>query len=302
MPQFALPLGPKIRWDNRRNSRVRITHQPVTIGGSPPLRCNLELPRNCFDSFDEGMEAMRSLAQTLLAKVPTLHNRKNRGPIILTCPAPQNSRSRIKITYPPETLSSLKERIASWNTTWAGFAKNMDAVEALGCHLHSSVFPQISALIRTTPRSRIDQRRLRLVLPAALQACQLLVSKRNMNGHRIQRALQHILDEDEDLQFWCELARQINWSNQHALIIGLVDRALRPAFERLAVPRLINRKNPRNPTRALREYLYRSSPFRDSLSEIFGKKQDLVRHYMKWAEDTFLGPPGAAARFFKLIP
>jgi len=57
-----------------------------------------------------------------------------------------------------------------------------------------------------------------------------------------------------------------------------------------------------DPQKVFHKYLYRDTKFWESKKELFSKRRYLFDWYIEWAIETFLGEPGEAARYYRLLP
>lgn len=308
MPTLSIPGGPKVRWDARRRSRVEITHR-VTLSGHS-FRVTLNLPRECFEEGAKAIDAMQALASALVERLPKRHTR--RGVLRAVC-RPLGSRSRASIEIERSAIPTLREGLAQLGT---------DPKEALGYNLFAGCCTSfVATLVRTPPRrGGLPVRQVTLALPAALTAVRALVAARQKD-ERLRARIEEIAEKDAELNAYLQVVDEFGWNLDQALVVGIVDRALRGAWEKAGHPGIIYTGAPelalykemgqvphpavryRDPADTLREYLYgqHTKPIVDSLLKVTRKSPALVKSYLEWAERTYLGEPGDAAKAFHLL-
>jgi hypothetical protein len=170
---------------------------------------------------------------------------------------------------------------------------------SLGMYLHAQCSANfVSAIVRTTPRRRnLQERRLSLALPAALLGVRWLVARRRKDMG-IDSRIRRIVTSDDDLKAYLETAYQRGWNVRNsALVVGLLARAFRGA---VGHRRLFNRP----PADLLRKHLYghHAGTLIDHILLMKRDDPEGFEDLTRWWQETYLGRPGAAARFFQLLP
>ncbi len=324
MPHLAIPEGPRVRWGDRRRSRVHLTHSLKISADS--IRFTLDLPRSCFADFETGMSTMQAVASTLLDTEPRLRLRRTAGPIKISARLPSDSRLRATITFARCDLPALRKAIRHWRETSTDLG--MNPTEDLASHLYCRCFPKVARLITTPPRRNgIEQRRVTGYIAVALRAAHRIVALGRSKDERIQERIPAIRDRIEAIceeypaiRTYCAVAKESGWDVEQALAVGLVDRAFHGAWEATDHPGLmytanadvaLHRKHGKRPPDAIRfrdprdvyrQYLYRDRALSEHLLKMKRDRPHLLTLYVKWAEQAFLGKPGAAARYYRLIP
>ncbi len=327
MPHLAIPEGPRVRWGDRRRSRVHLTHSLKISADS--IRFTLDLPRSCFADFETGMSTMQLLASVMLNGEPRL--RRTGGPIKFAARLPSDPPLRVKIMFKRADLPSLRKALRAWRETWSDDSPS----DALASHLYSRCFPKVAGLITTPPRRNgIEQRRVTGYIAAALRAVHTIVaaiiplgrSKDERIQERtaaVQDRIEAICEEHRDIHTYCAVALTQGWNVEQALVVGLVHRAFEGAWEAtnhrgliyranadVALLRKLGKRVPsaipanlfRDPRDVYRQYLYRNRTLSEHLLKMKRDRPHLVPLYVEWAEQAFLGKPGAAARYYRLIP
>jgi hypothetical protein len=171
------------------------------------------------------------------------------------------------------------------------------------------------------------------LLPAQFLAARTLVELSDDDA-RLAQLLKKVREEDEALRSYVGRAEYFGWDSKQALFVGLVDRAFRGAWEKLGLPGVVYDPNAkpllqtgeavrpevayRDPRDVLRQYLYgrhRASVTEGLLEEKGREEKERARRsaaeevnlggwtsYVQWAERTYLGEPGIAAREFRFVP
>lgn len=314
MPRIAYVSGPIARWGSRKTSRVELTHNLI-LGGAP-VRFTLELPRACFEDFQLGLSAFEALARKIFQTVPSCRHSLKGRPIKVAVRLP--SASVAAISFHRADLPPLKAGLREWKAQWDDFAVTCGAESALASHLYSRCFPGVARFIRHTPRGKNTAGQFTSFLPAALHAAKILVASGNQH-REIQQKIAFIVNSDEELGRYLLAAKECGWNAEQALVVALVDRAFRDAWEKYDHPGLIYSASKdvrdlrkqrsailpslrfRDPQDVLREYLNRDERLTKHLQRTLNsKKSSSLAIYTDWAQQTFLGPPGQASRFYRL--
>jgi hypothetical protein len=138
---------------------------------------------------------------------------------------------------------------------------------------------------------------------------------------KIDQKIDRICLDDSELLRYCGVAKESGWTADRALVVGLVHRAFVPAWNLVNHPGLIynrptvdiefllEQKQPvppqllyREPLSVMREYLYPHHDLSDHIINMSREDLLFTNQYFIWAEGTFLGEPGTAARFYRLLP
>lgn len=314
MPKLSVPGGPRVRWESRRRGLVKIDHTIELSGCRIPVV--LHIPRACFGDFDRELAAFHQVGLVLIevaTRARSGHGTVSR-PLLF-------GRAKGRITFTRSRLTDLRRIVAELRTD------GHDPAEDLSFYLYARCCCDFVAQLVTTPprRVRADQRRLTLVLPAALVAVSALLNvKANEPRSRICARVKTILEEDDEVAAYVQIAEELGWNSHQALVVGLVDRAFRGAWEAVALPGLLYTASKdvallvragwrlppevryRDPRTVLREYLYGArAPLTSHWLEM--RRRDpqsfklRLEPYLRWAERIFLGPAGAAAADFRFV-
>ena len=142
------------------------------------------------------------------------------------------------------------------------------------------------------------------------------------NNRRLNQKIARIFADDAELGAYLKAVELCGWNKEQALVVGLVDRAFRGAWEKadhagllyaasknVALLHKAGRPIPpslryREPADVLREYHY--GPNREpQINRILQTRKTRPSIYdllLKSWERTYLGDPGAAAKEQRLIP
>jgi hypothetical protein len=310
MAFLEIPGGPRLKWGDRRRSRVRVWcrypwrfwtgEEPAT---EAQLDAELNLPRA---AFDDSAALLDLLLQLGLAFVTAAKQRRrvHGRHVTVACSLPIAGKPKATLTLRRAALPLLQREDG----------------KKLGAGLCARCFTSfVVPIVKTTPRgkSSLTSRRLTLLLPAALLGACTLVASRHTD-ERLQARIKEIIEEDAELAVCLWDAERLGRNLDQALAVGLVDRALRGAWEAAGRPGLIYRAAPesalyraigetpppavryRDPSDVFREYTY--GQHTKALIEHILRMKPPYRKILQesWAR-TYLGEPGAAAREFRLI-
>lgn len=319
MPQVKIPGGPSAVWGVRKDSRVYLTHRLQIINYSIPF--DLDLPRNCFGDFDIGLKVMRAVSLALFEKVPKLRLRQPSGLIRIVTKTKETVPQKATIIFRRQDLPSLRQVLDLWQEQFSEDDRNFSSpAEELAPVLYLQCFLRIDNLIAKPPRQGgMLKRRINNDIKPALWATKILVVLRKSDS-RIDNRIREILSEDAELLPYINFVAEQNWNPDPGLIVALVDRSFRGAWESSNHPGLIYAVSPnvasykkaglnpppfirfRDPQKVFNKYLYRDSKFWESKKALILKRRYLFDSHIEWAKQTFLGEPGEAARYYRLLP
>jgi hypothetical protein len=149
------------------------------------------------------------------------------------------------------------------------------------------------------------------------------------NDTRLEKLFKKLLAEDYDLRTYVEYAADFGWDEKQALVVAIVDRAFRGAWEKLGLSGVMYDPKAkcllqggevvtpadayRDPRGVLQQHLYRRHRGLDAVLVEEKRREEKRRgetwrkpgggwtSYVQWAERTYLGEPGTAAREFRFI-
>ncbi len=178
----------------------------------------------------------------------------------------------------------------------------------------------IPAVVAASPkRHGFVVYRLTRYLPAALLGAHSLVAARERD-QRLKRSIHRIVVNDNELLAYLLHCRNMGWNPEQGVVVGLVHRAFRGAWEAAGHPGLIHRRSGkvapqvrhglppdsaipyRDPTNVLDEYLYRGQwqTLKASVRESRRGRPAVWKLTYDWWQRAYLGEPGAAAKEFLL--
>ena len=321
MQVLKIPGRGEVRWSARRQSLVTISHRLPIWEGTPPeytyIPLKLKLPRTVMvngDSLGVAEQIASALIQAARRPLP-----RRTGTVSLPVPmggAPPSMgrinleagdflRLRHALQAPPGELGSFQEDLPLLIVSW--FFTDF-----------------VPAVVAASPkRQGISVYRLTRYLPAALLGAHSLVAK-GERDLRLKRSINRIVVNDPELADYLLVCRNQGWNVDMALVVGLVDRAFRGAWEAARHPGLIYSASRevaflvqmghapppatryRDPANVIHKYLY--GPPRQALTATLRQAREKAKPDMPgvwsltfdWWVRTYLGQPGAAAKEFLL--
>jgi hypothetical protein len=287
------------------------------------FRFTVDLARECFTDVAFGIERLGDVAAAVVGQVPTSRVRGNSPLRIVAARRPDTRGAAIE--FHRADLPAFRSALVALKVTAQRTGGIPPAVLVQGQLMSTCFTSFIASLITTPPRSvSISARRVTLCLPAALLAVRALValaqgpvkSERVRDAARIRARLDDISTEDSEIAAYLLVGKRAGWNHGQSLVVGLVDRAFRGAWEAHALPGLVYRVTAtvaaaaragahidplerfRDPRHAMRAYSYRGTDaLQDHIRKLSRPHQDL---WLRWAEKTYLGEPGAATAAFRL--
>ncbi len=285
MPTLTIAGGPTVQWGRRRASRVFIVHRAgKSLAG---FRFTLALPRGIFGDADVELDTLELLASALVSNLPKLRQRGARA-IALGVKAPAG-RGRAQLSIPRADLPHV--RLALERLMAAGVE---EPALTLGSHLYARCFTDfVAQLVTVTPRrGDLQRRRATLFFPAALVAILALIDTAKTDA-RLEARIRRIVEDHAPLAALLEHGSWLRWNLPATLVVGLLARAFHGAVD-IAL---------QDPIAFLRQHRYgkRSAALIAALLRM--RRDDpatFMSSYLRWAEETYLGEPGAALKTFGL--
>lgn len=295
MPTFRFPdTGTTVSWPRYRNGTVTIVGAIPLPEGQIPM-C-LYLPR----------QGLRMLAR-LPGASPSQHLDHEAARIATALCTYAGSAAE----WPPRETDLLQ----TGARTWAKIEIRRDYLICLG---HSLSQPgaygrlrlvirfiflrdEIVSWSRRLPRGQSKRTwPLKRCLPFLLLAARLLIET-SRHDTKIGQKVHACIEEDgASLAYWMRFKDDPDSLQQLALIVALLDRALRGAWERYGLKRPCSVRDPRE---VLRSHYYGMEAQRQqtALAEVKGRDPEWKEDLTWFAETLLLGPPGAAARQYGLF-
>jgi hypothetical protein len=295
LPEIFGDDGLYVRWESRHRGLVVFRVEIEAAKRRLPI--TLHVPRSAFGDGDRELSLFREIGSALVDMARTRRSRQ-RGAVVARIAF---GGARGRVVFQRADLQTFR-RIATKLE-----AEGHDPAEELGLYLYARCCTDfVAELITTTPRrGGIDRRRLTLYLPAAFRAVRALVDqgkKPDLVASRLRARFERTVEDDRELKERLEKAEMNEASVEKALWVGLVARAFRGAKHADAILK-------GNAENLLRRYAYSSKDL--PLDRLLWLKQQythergrrgVVNRYLSWAEDVFLGVPGAAAATYRLGP